>query len=203
MLLGSVTTPGEALYQNPDPTAATSSAPVMTAGTGCYLSSTNTIHSSLVGTVSTVSSPDGSSTTINVTSAKHEHTLSQIIEVGHIILGRVTRLTDRQATVLILKSNNSPLTTPNSGVIRTEDVTSLTTDSIDVTLAYRLGDVLLARVISLGDSRQFFLSTAEDELGVVDANCMESGRAMVPCSYKEMMCPVTKVKETRKVARPE
>jgi exosome complex component CSL4 len=170
----------------------------MVAGAGTYLSPTNTIHSSIVGVVT--ASP--ASNVIAVASAAHKDMLAQIIDVGHIITGRVTRLTQQQATVEILVVNGVVLKSPNSGVIRVEDVTSLL-EPLEPPQAYRLGDTVVARVISLGDSRQFFLSTAEDCLGVTDAVCSTSGCTMEAVNYKEMVCPKTGVKEVRKVCRPD
>jgi exosome complex RNA-binding protein Csl4 len=65
---------------------------------------------------------------------------------------------------------------------------------------YRPGDIVRAVVISLGDARSYYLSTARTDLGVVSAR----GRAdkpMVPLSWELMQCPVTRVKEYRKVAK--
>ena len=48
------------------------------------------------------------------------------------------------------------------------------------------------------------LSTAENELGVVVAYASEVGskrQPMVPVGWTEMQCPVTFVKEPRKVAK--
>jgi exosome complex component CSL4 len=58
-------------------------------------------------------------------------------------------------------------------------------------------------VISLGDSRRYFLSTAENELGVIKAVSASSGEVMIPISWKEMQCPKTKAKEARKCAKPK
>jgi exosome complex component CSL4 len=58
-----------------------------------------------------------------------------------------------------------------------------------------------ARVLSLGDSRSFFLSTADNELGVLLAHSSASNQLMVPISWQQMQCPVTLVKEFRKVAK--
>jgi hypothetical protein len=41
-------------------------------------------------------------------------------------------------------------------------------DKVEVIKCYRPGDIVRARVISLGDARQYYLSTAENELGVSD-----------------------------------
>jgi exosome complex component CSL4 len=79
-------------------------------------------------------------------------------------------------------------------------------------------------VISLGDTNSYFLSCAENELGVVIAysesgnffiitlysetngfvkmiNFFLKGVRMVPISWNEMQCPVTMQKEYRKVAK--
>lgn len=69
---------------------------------------------------------------------------------------------------------------------------------------YRPGDVVKAKVISLGDQRSYYLSTAENSLGVVLAKSRASGHnTMVPIDWERMMCPKTKVIEYRKVAKPD
>ena len=60
--------------------------------------------------------------------------------------------------------------------------------------------MILVRVISLGDMNSYFLSSAENELGVVIAYS-EAGHRMLPVSWNEMQCPVTMLKEYRKVAK--
>ena len=66
---------------------------------------------------------------------------------------------------------------------------------------FRPGDVVTAKVISLGDAQSYYLSTAEDTLGVVYAES-EGGKELVPASWTEMVCAETGVKELRKVASP-
>jgi exosome complex component CSL4 len=68
--------------------------------------------------------------------------------------------------------------------------------------AFRPGDLVLARVLSLGDTRRYILGTAEPHLGVLYAKCATSGQAMIPLSWQEMQCPVTGTKEFRHVAKP-
>jgi exosome complex RNA-binding protein Csl4 len=48
---------------------------------------------------------------------------------------------------------------------------------------------------------RYFLSTAKNELGVVFATSSATGNPMVPVSWQQMMDPVTKAKEFRKVAK--
>ena len=50
-----------------------------------------------------------------------------------------------------------------------------------------------ALVISIGDSQNYYLSTARNDLGVIYAKCEESNQIMIPISWEEMICPVTKV----------
>ena len=58
-----------------------------------------------------------------------------------------------------------------------------------------------AVVISLGDERAYYCSTARNELGVVMA-WSEGGEAMVPVSWREFGVPGTGGREGRKVAKP-
>lgn len=73
-------------------------------------------------------------------------------------------------------------------------------DKIEISKSFRCGDVIIARVISLGDLNSYFLSCAENELGVVIAHS-EARHRMIPVSWNEMQCPVTLQKEFRKVAK--
>ena len=52
----------------------------------------------------------------------------------------------------------------------------------------------------MGDSRQYFLSTAEDGCGVLQGVCESSGEIMKKVGQKVMECGFSKVREARKVA---
>lgn len=67
---------------------------------------------------------------------------------------------------------------------------------------FRLGDIVKAKVLSLGDARSYYLSTAANELGVVYATA-EDGAPLLPISYQEMENPQTGETEKRKVAKPD
>ena len=189
---GTLVTPGECIYSGDGD---------VKNGLGTYRNDRGVI-SSVVGVVDLTKT--GSDETvennciISVKSKQHEATMGQIIKVGTLCKGTVTRVTSNMTTLTLLTANDVVLTSPNSGVIRNEDVCSLIPP---IENPYKLGDVVLARVISLGDSRQFFLSTSEDMLGVIQA-VSERGGMMVPISWNEMECQETKVRERRKVARP-
>lgn len=54
--------------------------------------------------------------------------------------------------------------------------------------------------ISLGTAHSYFLSTAQNQYGVIWAKSV-SGEPMVPLSWETMQCPKSGMKEHRKVAR--
>jgi len=149
-----------------------------------------------------ICSVDVSSTSSNLLPAT-----SQVLKEKQIIIGRVSRITPQNAVVEIRVAEGvGPLRGPPyfEGAIRLDDVRSGKTvvDQTSVVLAdcFRPGDLVKARIISLGDPRRYFLSTAETELGVVRAE--RKGVVMIPISWKEMECPKTGVQESRKCAKP-
>uniref|UniRef100_A0A8C0IV88 Exosome component 1 n=1 Tax=Chelonoidis abingdonii TaxID=106734 RepID=A0A8C0IV88_CHEAB len=115
--------------------------------------------------------------------------------------GAVCSINSRFAKVHILYIGSTPLKSTFRGTIRREDIRATEKDKVEVYKSFRPGDIVLAKVISLGDMQSnYVLSTAENELGVVVAHS-EAGAQMVPISWCEMQCPRTHSKELRKVAR--
>ncbi|XP_030636340.1 exosome complex component CSL4 isoform X2 [Chanos chanos] len=113
----------------------------------------------------------------------------------------VTSINPRFAKVHILYVGSTPLKDRFRGTIRKEDVRATEKDKVETYKSFRPGDIVLAKVISLGDVQSnYLLTTAENELGVVVAHS-EAGVQMVPISWCEMQCPRTHAKEFRKVAR--
>lgn len=94
-----------------------------------------------------------------------------------------------------------PLIEPYSGILRQQDLRPKSSLEIRIDDCYQSGDVILARILANGE-RDYILSTAEAELGVIQAVCEKSGYRMQPVSWKEMRCPISLVKEGRKVAKP-
>lgn len=66
---------------------------------------------------------------------------------------------------------------------------------------FRVGDIVRASVISLGDQSFYYCSTAGNELGVIMARS-EGGNMMFPVSWREMRDGERGVGELRKVAKP-
>mmetsp|Transcript_21390 Transcript_21390/g.29973 ORF Transcript_21390/g.29973 Transcript_21390/m.29973 type:complete len:229 (+) Transcript_21390:186-872(+) len=128
---------------------------------------------------------------------------SQVLSVDQIVMGRINRIMTQQASMEIVAAEGvGSLDEHYEGVIRKEDVRTGTLGTVEVHESFRPGDIVRARIISLGDSRRYILSTAENDLGVIRAVSSSSGRVMIPISWKEMQCPETKAKELRKCAKP-
>ena len=51
------------------------------------------------------------------------------------------------------------------GVVRREEVRQTEKDRVELPKCFRPSDIILARIISLGDQNNYLLSTAGDELG--------------------------------------
>jgi exosome complex component CSL4 len=90
-----------------------------------------------------------------------------------------------------------------SGVIRQQDVRATEIDKVVLYDCFRPGDVVRCKVLSLGDSRSYYLTTAaEPELGVVHA-VSAGNHAMRPVDSATMEDPVTLAREPRLVARTD
>ncbi|QDZ24975.1 putative exosome complex exonuclease [Chloropicon primus] len=122
------------------------------------------------------------------------------LSIGDEVLCRVKRLNPRYASCDISCKGNSPLIKEFLGIIRVQDVRATEIDKVSILSSFRPGDIVRAEVISLGESQSLLLSTAKDHLGVLHAKS-EQGETMVQVSPTEMLCPVTKAREERKIAQ--
>lgn len=167
------------------------------------------------------------------------------------MIARVTRVTPRQAYLSILIVDGLPCGSSSStsstfvqsglgnhaagegegidfqGVVRSQDVRNTEKDKVKLADCFRPGDIVRATVISLGDARSYYLSTAGNSLGVIYATSATSaasvaegeaegtvvasggagwnvnGNPMVPISWNQMIDPITGVVENRKCAKPD
>ena len=125
------------------------------------------------------------------------------LSVGCIVTARVGRVTPLMAHAEILLVDGRPLPEPAAAVIRRENVRDSEIDKLDMLEAFRPSDIVKAAVVSLGDARSFYLSTAEPHLGVIYA-VSEGGSPLVPHPTEPgvMHLPgVAGKHERRKVAR--
>ncbi|KAK3691540.1 exosome 3'-_5 exonuclease subunit ski4 (Csl4) [Vermiconidia calcicola] len=170
-------------------------------GTGTHVND-NHLYASIAGRVESIASTPKSS--MQPIISINRSTGPLLPEVGTVILGKITRTTPRQAAISILALGStgfSVLKESLPGLIRQQDIRATEIDKVKVDESFRVGDVVRAVVISLGDERSYYLSTAKNELGVVMA-LSEWGNQMVPVSWKEFLDEKMGVREARKVAKP-
>ena len=122
-------------------------------------------------------------------------------EVNSVVLALITRLGPRFATCEILVINDTVCRESFQGQIRREDIRATEKDKIKIEESFTVGDLVRGTVISLGDQSNYYVSTSENEFGVVMARS-EEGRLMYPISWKEFRDPVTGRGEARKAAKP-
>lgn len=154
-------------------------------GLGTYCRD-NRIFASLAGFVSISQTVEGQKSTIIVTSNMVSETAS-VLSVLDKVMCRVLKITINNASVEILSVRDQELMPKPKGIIRREDVRLSEMDSLVMSECFRPGDILLASIISLGDSRQYYLSTATADLGVCWAKSNSSGGMLVPLSWKVIL----------------
>lgn len=171
------------------------------AGKGAYVAKHNgLVYASLTGLLRTLSPPPDSPdqrATVEVTGHKAH---GPVPEPGSVVIARVTKVMTRMASADIMCVGAKSVREKFSGIIRQQDVRATEIDKVDMHLSFRPGDIVRASVLSLGDARAYFLSTAKNDLGVVSAESTAGG-TMVPISWTEMQCPLTGQTEQRKVAK--
>merc|ERR1719272_1509559 len=167
-----------------------------TAGAGAFIRD-GIIFASLVGTT-VVTERDGEMPTISVEAAGKGNVVP---EVGSVVTAKVTSINKRFAKADILLVGSDATKNTFRGMIRIQDVRAVDKDKVELFKCYRPGDVVMARIISLGDARSYYLSTAENTLGVIWAQS-ETGGKLRPVAWDTMQCTTTGAKEPRKVAKP-
>ncbi|GAA5987435.1 hypothetical protein JCM11641_002289 [Rhodosporidiobolus odoratus] len=185
--MSSFVIPGQPL---PTPTGV---APSLQPGPGTFLRG-GKLYASLVGETTR----EG-----GIVSVKGKEDIQSIPEPNSIVIGTVSRITRAFATLSLLTVDGRPCRPDFTGIIRSQDVRQTAKNSVKIWSCFRPGDVVRAKVISLGDSRSYFLSTAANSLGVLFAVSSTTGEALEAVSWEEMRCPSSGEVEGRKVAGPE
>ena len=162
-----------------------------------------TIYATMVGKVKVIrdEKSNDSKQLLVMTVQTHNKRRGTVPEVGSRVICKVININERQAKVNMLCLEGKVLPGPFHGVIRREDVRATEKDTVEIFNSFRPGDMVRARVISLGEGPSYVLSTASNELGVVLARCHECGDMMSPTSWCDMQCNKTGVREKRKVAK--
>ena len=121
------------------------------------------------------------------------------LKVGDLVTARVTRIDRTRASLDILCLEGEPLAERFAATLLQSAMKSVVSE---VRRSYRPGDVVVAKILSLGDAKRYMLTTASEELGVIQAYSAAAGAEMEPVDFKHMRCPVTGVVEEREVAKP-
>jgi len=132
-------------------------------GYGTYSSNGN-VRATICGKVVLDHDQDGNTRASIV--GKQDKAEDFVINLGDKVLCRVVRTNYNQAFVDILSVADQMLSVPSKGVIRKEDVSAADVDKVVVQESFKSGDIVRASVLSLGDSKQYYLSTAATGLGV-------------------------------------
>lgn len=75
---------------------------------------------------------------------------------GDIITAMVTVVNQRFCKCSIKCIGDIVLTRPYRGILKKEDVRSVDRDKVEMYKSFRPGDIILARVVSFGNSHVFF-----------------------------------------------
>ncbi|KAI7823281.1 hypothetical protein BC939DRAFT_451594 [Gamsiella multidivaricata] len=167
------------------------------AGAGTY-SHQDFLYASVVGLKQITRTSDHELPTMSV---QRENTQSAMPDIDTIVTCKVVRVNPRFAAVSIMVVDGKPCTDDFQGIIRVQDVRATEKDKVKIYNSFRPGDIVRAQVISLGDARSYYLSTAANELGVIFGTSVAGG-SLVPISWQEMQCTKTKAIEPRKCAKP-
>lgn len=166
-----------------------------TPGKGTYVHR-DFIHASLVGYKSETP-VDDAKPVLSVVRDKEAHVVPR---TGSVVICKVVRVNPRLASVNILCCDDKPLQGTALGIIRVQDVRMTELDKVEIYNSFRPGDIVKAEVLSLGNAKSYFLTTAKNEYGVIFAKSV-AGATMVPISWEKMQCPKTNTVELRKVAK--
>lgn len=165
-------------------------------GNGIYEKDGN-LYASLVGTIQVEKINDKHKIEIK---SKRNMDCLLVPDIGSLVIGRVLRVSPFLAKISILCVNGKALRNEYPGVIRQQDVRLTEIDKVVMGDCFRPGDIVQAAVISLGDQRNYYLSTAKNELGVIYAKSANGG-VMIPVNWNTMQCLTTGIREPRKVAK--
>lgn len=105
--------------------------------------------------------------------------------VGDVVIARVEKISQTrgaECSVLAMDEQQTPFGVPLRGTIRPTDIASpgIQLEFSDLANCFRPGDLVRSKVISLGDSKGYFLSTLSQNCGVLCGD-FNSTR---PLSYK-------------------
>ena len=122
----------------------------------------------------------------------------RVPRIGDIVVCKVIHSTLKNVFVDIIQIEGQDLVETFSGLIRSSDIRANESDLLEIHRCFRPRDIVKAKVLSLGDQRAYYLTTAEPSLGVVSCFSKTTGLSMVPLDAKTVICKETQETEERK-----
>jgi len=122
-------------------------------------------------------------------------------KIGDEVFMRVTKVTKNVTMGDILSLKNKVINIPIIGLIKYENVKKDYKD-FDMSECYCCGDIVYCKVISIDQSNYIYLSTQDNNYGVVLGRSNFTNNIMMPVAFDKMLCIDTKIHEPRKVAKP-
>ena len=107
-------------------------------------------------------------------------------QIGDEVFAKVTRTNPKLANVEIVCVNGLACADPFNGIVRVSEIRASETAELDLHDCFVPGDIIRGRIISLGDARSYYVSTAENELGVVRARSPFTGEPMIPAQVRSI-----------------
>mmetsp|Transcript_3182 Transcript_3182/g.6663 ORF Transcript_3182/g.6663 Transcript_3182/m.6663 type:complete len:182 (-) Transcript_3182:304-849(-) len=111
--------------------------------------------------------------------------------VDDMVTCRVTRLNPRMAHVDIICVDGAVLREPCQGILHREDVRDFDVDQVEMYHSFRPGDVIQARVTSLGDSRSYYITRGAIAWRVANAAVSCVSRTTLNVSLPRHLLPST------------
>lgn len=115
---------------------------------------------------------------VEVTRAGKTIGTAQVLRLGDTVICKAVKVTTRQVIVDILCVGETVLQEAFPGTIRLEDVRSHDVDKLVLEDMFSPGMLVKAAVLSFGDTRSYFLSTAKPGMGIVKAQPQPASDAM-------------------------
>ncbi|MEN4006100.1 MAG: exosome complex RNA-binding protein Csl4 [Methanobacteriaceae archaeon] len=122
------------------------------------------------------------------------------LEVDKIVVGEVLEVRTQRASVKIdkIKDDDRDLVTSFTGGIHISQAQKEYLSKL--TEAFRIGDLVEAKVVKIFGLDSVDLSTVEDELGVLKAMCTRCRHFMIKTGKNEVCCENCEKKERRKLS---
>ncbi|MCJ7771449.1 exosome complex RNA-binding protein Csl4, partial [Candidatus Bathyarchaeota archaeon] len=100
----------------------------------------------------------------------------QVPKVGDIVVGKVVSTSDKTLSVVINEISGQKTEGELTGIMHVSDIARGYVKSVHD--AFTVGDIVRAQVIST-KNREYHLSTQDDRLGVLKAECIYCGQSLI------------------------